>query len=264
MDHCHPPTPILDLHPDALAVRQTRILAVRDLASGYQLAWDPVPDESAEHVVALLVVLFILFGPPLVIKADNGGAFDNALVRELLDRWGVILLLSPVRRPQYNGSVEAANGSLKIRTEQAAALAGRPGEWSSGDLAAARGQANQLLRPRGAHGPTPHDLWQKRPPNPLSLDGRGSGEGDRQRARFAAAVAYFRRQLGLPPRHPPEAAPCSATVISARPQAAGLSVRTQTPRSSQGALERRAIVNALSACGLLHIRRRPFTPPIIS
>lgn len=253
MDHCHPLDPIIDLRPDALAVWQTRILAVRDLASGYQLAWDGVPDESAQHVVALLVVLFILFGPPLVIKADNGHAFDNELVRALLTQWGVCLLLSPVRRPQYNGSVEAANGSMEIRTGQVAALAGRPGEWSSGDLALARDRANEVHRPWGPNGPTPHDLLATRPPIT-----------DRQRTRFAAAVAYFRRQLGLTPRHQPETAQCSATVISVRPQAAGLSVCAQRPRSSQGALERRAIVSALSACGLLHIRRRPFTLPITS
>ena len=131
-------------------------------------------------------------GPPLVINADNGGAIDNELVRAMLIQWGVVLLLSPVRRPQCNGCVEAANGSMKIRAEHQAALAGRPGEWISGDLAIARDQANQLLRPRGPHGPTPHDLWQQRPP----ITDRQ--EGSRQR--FTAAVDYFRRQLGLSPR----------------------------------------------------------------
>ena len=253
MDHSYPPTPICDRRPDALAVQQTRILAVRDLASGYQLAFDPVPDESAEQVVGVLVLLFLLYGPPLVIKADNGGAFDNELVRTMLTQWAVVLLLSPVRRPQYNGSVEAAHGPLKIHTEHQAALAGRPGEWVSGDLAIAREQANQLLRRRGPNGPTPHDLWQQRPPIT-----------ERQRQRFTAAVDYFRRQLGLTTRHEPDAGPLTATVISARPQGAGLSVCTKRSRSSRGALQRRAIVNALTACGLLHIRRRPFTLPVTS
>jgi transposase InsO family protein len=90
----------------------------------------------------------VLFGPPLVIKADNGSPFISQVVRDLLHQWGVVLLLSPVRRPQYNGSIEAANGPMKIRTEHVAALAGRPGEWISGDLAGARDQANRLLRPR--------------------------------------------------------------------------------------------------------------------
>ena len=243
MDHSYPPTLIDGIY--------SRIFALRDLAGRYQLAWDGVPDESAEHVVGILVILFVRFGPPLVIKADNGSPFISQLVRDLLIQWGVVLLLSPARRPQYNGSVEAANGSMKIRTEHVAALAGRPGEWHREDLAVARDQANRLLRPRGPNGPTPHDLWQQRPPIT-----------DRQRRRFVAAVAHFRRQLGLAPRPEPGQSQRSSTVISARPQAAGRSVCVTRARSSQGALERRAIVNALSACGLLRIWRRPFTLPI--
>jgi transposase InsO family protein len=196
--------------------------------------------------------------PPLVLKSDNGSPFISQLVRDLLIQWGVVLLLSPVRRPQYNGSIEAANGPMKVRTEHQAALAGRKacpgnagGEWISGDLVGARDQANRLLRPRGPHGPTPHDLWQQRPPIT-----------DRQRRRFVAAVAHVRCQLGLTPRHEPALAQSEPTVISARPQAAGRSVCVTRARSTQGAVERSAIVNALSACGLLHIRRRPFTLPI--
>ena len=41
----------------------------------------------------------------------------------LLHPWGVALFLSPVRRPQYNGSAETGNGSMKIRTEHVAAMA---------------------------------------------------------------------------------------------------------------------------------------------
>jgi len=76
MDHSYPPAPIDGLY--------TRIFALRDLASGYQLAWDGVPDESADHVVGILVVLFVLHGPPLVIKADNGSPFVSQAVRNLL------------------------------------------------------------------------------------------------------------------------------------------------------------------------------------
>jgi transposase InsO family protein len=245
MDHSYPPAPIDGFY--------TRIFALRDLASGYQLGWDAVPDESAEHVVGILVTLFVLYGPPLVIKADNGSPFISQAVRELLAFWAVALLLSPPRRPQYNGSVEAANGPMKTRTEHQAVLAGRPGIWTSDDLAVARDQANQLLRPRGPHGPTPHDLWQRRPPI-----------NDQHRRRFAAAVADFGRRLGLFDAQPPADAQPEPTVISARPQAAGRSVCVTRARSKQGALERRAIVNALSACKLLHIRRRLLTLPVTS
>ncbi len=217
------------------------------------MAWEGVPDESADPVVGLLVIHFLLHGPPLVIKADHGSPFVSQGVANLLNRWRVILLLSPPRRPQYNGGVEAANGSLKTRTEHVASLAGREGLWTSDDLAAARQQANLLLRPRGPHGPTPQDLWLRRPPI-----------RDRQRRRFAAARADFRRRLGLHDAPPAADTPLAPTVISAPPQAAGLSVCVTRARSTQGALERRAIVSALSACKLLHLRRRPFTLPITS
>jgi transposase InsO family protein len=247
MDHSYPPAPIDGLY--------TRIFALRDLGSGYQLAWDPVPDESADHVVGILVTLFVLYGPPLVLKADNGSPFVSQAVRNLLRRWGVALLLSPVRRPQYNGSIEAANGPMKRRTEHVAALAGEPGFWIATDLAVAREQANQSLRPRGPHGPTPQDLWLRR--SPIT---------DRQRRQFVAAVADFRRRLGLGDSQPPADAQLEPTVISApsRHVGTGLSVCVTRARSTQGALERRAIVSALSACKLLHIRRRPFTLPVTS
>jgi len=221
MDHSYP--------PQVIEGRHRRIFALRDLASGCQLAFDPVPDESADYVVGTLVTLFILFGPPLLIKADNGSPFIGSAVRELLKQWGVFLLLSPVRRPQYNGSVEAANGSMKLRVEELAARADRPGVWTCRDTIIARVRANCLLRPKGPQGPTPHQLWQCR--RPIT---------DQQRRRFAAAVDYFRRRLA------------GATPATSNDQR----------RSPQGALERRAIVSALSACGLLHIRRRRFTPPV--
>ena len=251
MDHSYPPTPIDGGY--------RRIFALRDLGSGYQLAWDAVPDESAEHVVDILVALFVLYGPPLVLKADNGSPFVSQAVGDLLNHWGVILLLSPPRRPQYNGAIEAANGPMKTRTEHVAARAGRPGLWSRMDLQHARDQANELLRPRGPHGPTPQNLWLRR--SPIT---------DRQRHRFAAAVAYFRHRLGPNGEQPVASSQLAATVISA-PQpvpstveesAAGPHICVARARSQQGALERRAIVNALSACNLLHIRRRPFTLPI--
>ena len=40
------------------------MLAVRDLASGFQLAWLPVHDEKAGTAIDLLKVLFLQHGPP--------------------------------------------------------------------------------------------------------------------------------------------------------------------------------------------------------
>jgi len=51
------------------------LLAVRDLASGMQLLWLPVTDETARTAMAGLEALFRQHGPPLVLKSDNGSAF---------------------------------------------------------------------------------------------------------------------------------------------------------------------------------------------
>jgi transposase InsO family protein len=64
--------------------RRRLLLAVRDLASGYQLAWLAVPDEAAVTAAAALAALFREHGPPLVLKSDNGSAFRAEALGALL------------------------------------------------------------------------------------------------------------------------------------------------------------------------------------
>jgi transposase InsO family protein len=144
--------------------RDRYLLAVRDLASGAQLLWQPVPAPTAIEVRAALATLFVQYGAPLVLKSDNGSAFGAAPVPELLADFGVESLFSPPHVPQYNGAIEAGIGSLKTRTNQQAARHGRPGQWSSDDLAAAQCEANATARPHGANGPTPEERWAARKP----------------------------------------------------------------------------------------------------
>ena len=105
VDHSQPPELVDGVDP--------QMLAVRDLASGLQLAW--VPQCSAEASEASLVMeyLFKKFGPPLVLKSDNGSAFISDQWQSLLQRWHVTPLYSPVAYPQYNGSVEAGIGAIR-------------------------------------------------------------------------------------------------------------------------------------------------------
>jgi hypothetical protein len=100
-------------------------------------------------------------GAPLVVKNDYGSAFWSGLWRRLVAWLGSWLLYSPVYCPGYNGSVEAGNGSLKRRTEAIAAAAGHPGEWRLEDLEAARQEANERGRPRGAK-VSPAVAWASR------------------------------------------------------------------------------------------------------
>ncbi len=183
MDFTEPPAPI-----DG---RYRYLFAVRDLASGYQLLWWPVPDMTAAVTIEALTMLFTIHGAPLVLKSDNGSAFIADETLQLLRTWQVEVLFSPPRTPSYNGAIEAGNGSLKTRTQNQAEAAGRPRQWTSADLEAARFQAN-ASRPRRLKGRSPEEAWMSR--SPLT-------ETDRQR--FQTTVDQDRRQaraqLGIPP-----------------------------------------------------------------
>jgi transposase InsO family protein len=129
MDHTQPPEPIDGRYP--------RVLTVRDLASGMQLAWQPVPDETAVATVAVVLSLFRKYGAPLVLKSDNGSAFKSEDFAKLLASHGVAWLPSPPRMPSYNGSCEATNRHAKLRTAHFA-LRDHGGRWTSAALQAAR------------------------------------------------------------------------------------------------------------------------------
>lgn len=156
VDHAHPPKPIED--------GGGALLSVRDLASGMQLAWQAVADETAETTVNALVALFDEYGPPLVLKSDNGSAFKSELVQKLLAEYRILWLPSPPRTPQYNGACEASNGHEKRRSAFFAAQRGGNDAWTIADLEHARWQGNCLVRPYGHLGPTHHDLWEERQP----------------------------------------------------------------------------------------------------
>ncbi|HEV3262937.1 MAG TPA: transposase family protein [Gemmataceae bacterium] len=147
--------PIADLYP--------YVLAVRDLASGCMLAWQPLPNLTEEVTTEALARLFALHGAPLVLKIDNGSAFRAAVFQGFLQASGVIPLYSPPACPMYNGAIEAAIGSLKKRTEEQARQQGRSGSWEPADLEAAQSAAN-ASHPRRLNGRTPYSVWQSRTP----------------------------------------------------------------------------------------------------
>ena len=135
------------------------LLAVRDLASGYVLAWLPLPEMTAETLLPILRQLFARHGAPLVLKLDNGAAFRADQTLRFLEHTGVIPLYSPPHWPRYNGAIEAGIGSLKSRTDLHAARQGRSAFWTSDDLAGAVQEANTLARYRGR---TPAQAWAAR------------------------------------------------------------------------------------------------------
>jgi integrase-like protein len=216
IDHAQPPL--------AVEHKYDSLLAVRDLATGTQLAWQPIRQADADTTVALLSRLFAQHGPPLVLKSDNGKALTQGGVPALLAWHGVTPLVSPVYRPQYNGSCEAGVKAMKIRTEDLAWLADRSRRWTSEDLAHALQIANEHYR-SGPRSPTRAERWQQR--TPITQP---------ERAAFLAPLAANRAILGA--AHPgPLTTPQTRT------------------------LERRSIAQTLVELGLLIIHRRPDTSP---
>lgn len=138
------------------------ILAIRDLASGYQLTWLSFAQATAECVVRELATLFTEQGPPLVLKSDNGSQFIAATTLDLLRQWRVEPLFNPPRRPAYNGGLERTHPILKGYTLAAAAAQGRPVGVMPEDLEAGRTNANRFTRRFGDDGPTAEEAWRDR------------------------------------------------------------------------------------------------------
>jgi transposase InsO family protein len=224
MDFNHPPNPV-DLIYE-------RIFAVRDLGSGSPLMWLPTSGESSIEVCRALESLFLQYGAPMVIKEDNGSAFRSEDVRNLLEKWNVIFLMSPPHYPEYNGSVESGIGTLKTYAHHEAARNDRPGEWTCDDVEAARLRANELSRPRGLRGPTPSELWETR--TPIS-------SGERNSFYQLAGQSY------------------EEALEERKEEKEG-----ELGNRDRAAAMRQAIACTLVARGLLSIRRRRISPPIKS
>ena len=156
MDFVLPSGPVDDLFPC--------VLSICDLPSRFQLLWRPMAAETAEVVVEALRGLFVLHGPPLVLKSDNGPPFIAETMAEFLAEWQVTSLFSPVCRPWYNGICERANGLLSVSTTGVAAAEGHPEFWTSANVERARHWHNEVRRPVVLEGRTPAEAWDGRVP----------------------------------------------------------------------------------------------------
>jgi Integrase core domain len=163
------------------------ILAIRDLASGYQLAWLSFTQATAEGVVEVLLALFLEHGAPLVLKSDNGSQFIAQVTLSLLARWQVLPLFNPPRRPAYNGGLERTHPILKGYTAAAAQAQGRPAALLPEDLETGRQNANRFTRKLGPNGPTADEMWRLRPT--IEDDLRQAFEGTLQAERLRARAA---------------------------------------------------------------------------
>jgi transposase InsO family protein len=198
------------------------LLAVRDLASGMPLLWQPCGAATADAAAAGLAGLFAEHGPPLVLKSDNGSHFTGGAVPDLLTAHRVEHLLSPPYWPRYNGAIEAGIHSLKDRTADHAVRAGHAGYWTLDDVAGAKSEAAEQARPHGPTGPSPAVVWHARSPIATA-----------ERDVFAAAVER-RNTCGM-----------AAKGVWSEPEMARVAIR-----------------QALEECGYLTYRSRRILPPI--
>ena len=217
MDHANPPGAVDGIYP--------ALFSLRDLSSGKALLWQALEDMSAEATIRALEEARREHGIPLVVKSDNGPAFISDAMKDYFQSLGIIPLLSPPGRPQYNGSCEAAIGWMKQRTRYQAARAGRVGPWSSEDLEMATILSNETPRARSPGHQSPQEIWKARTP----IDGT-------ERESFRAAVDGQRSAL--------------------RAEAGG-----SITEEEESNLERQAITRALVAHGILNIRRRVIPLP---
>ena len=222
MDFTRPPRPVDGIF--------TRILVVRDLASGKQLAALPTLGEDGQAARDLLVALILEHGAPVVIKMDNGSAFQAEETRVLLAEHGVLPLFSPPYTPSYNGAVETGVGTLKTHVHYESARNDRPGEWTCDDVEAGRRSGNFFSRPFGQAGPSPDEAWSHK----MDL-------GEARRSRFREVYQERRKKeeerLGILPLIGPS-------------------------KKENDKIDRVAISQALLDCGFLLIRRRRITAPV--
>jgi transposase InsO family protein len=207
--------------PVAIDGRYRVILCVRDLATGCALLWLPLETKKGKTVALALEYLFRLYGAPLVLKSDNEGVFLVPEVRQLLETWGVIHLLSPRYCPRYNGSCEAGIGTLKTYTYHEAARHDRPAEWTCDDVEAGRLRANMCARPLGRGGPSAERHWMRR-----------------------SAITNEER----------------AGLLECLEKERGERQWEELEGEARADAERKAIAAALVACGYLLIRRRVISP----
>lgn len=105
------PTELVLTHEDL--PHKLPLLPLLDLASRYK--FPPLIGERicGQRVAARLEELFAVYGPPLVLKRDNGSNLNHHAVDDVLARWRVIPLNSPPHYPPYNGGMERAQRELK-------------------------------------------------------------------------------------------------------------------------------------------------------
>ena len=81
------------------------VLCVVDLFSSY-LVTRPLKTRTAEETAQALLALIADWGPPKILQADDGGEFDNEVLKELTKLAGVDFHISTPKNKNATGRVE--------------------------------------------------------------------------------------------------------------------------------------------------------------
>jgi transposase InsO family protein len=212
--------------PSFLEPGYRSFLLVRDVASGLLITACPVKAEESDAVEEILSFLFAYYGPPLVLKSDNGSAIISWQTQSLLRRWKVLPLLSPAYTPRYNGSAENGIGMLKALAGHRAARKGRALAWSAEDL-----------------------VWAKDVYN--SVIARKDGTTAAERHAVATPLTEGERLSFI--------TSCERQIVKAR-SSLEISFGKNLNRREKAKVNRLAIRNALIENGYLFVKRRTVTP----
>jgi hypothetical protein len=85
----------------------------QDLGSRYKFPPLAAECPAGEEIAGDLSQKFFRFGPPLLLKRDNGGNLNHAVVNGVLSEFFVLPLNSPEYYAPYNGAIEESQRELK-------------------------------------------------------------------------------------------------------------------------------------------------------
>lgn len=85
----------------------------QDLGSRYKFLPMAGGYPVGEEIAGYLSDKFFRFGPPLLLKRDNGGNMNHIAVNEVLAEFFILPLNSPAYYAPYNGAIEESQGELK-------------------------------------------------------------------------------------------------------------------------------------------------------
>ena len=93
---------------DLKEINGFKILHLKDHSIRHGAATIAKLKQKEEIVKAIFKIRIILFGPPNEILRDNGGEFNNDLLRDLLNQLNVFIRTTPGESPWSNGITENA------------------------------------------------------------------------------------------------------------------------------------------------------------